>query len=248
MKRLIILLAVLTLAAAARGAETPIPPPPTEYVTDTAGFLSEGARVSLNRKLSAYDRAGGHQIVVWIGRTTGGVSIEEWAVKAFEKWRIGRKGLDDGVLLVIMADDRKLRFEVGYGLEGSVPDITAGQIINDVMTPRIRAGDRDGAVAAGLDALLQKIGGPAAGPGAGRSPPVRPNPPSLVKLIFFGFLGLIFLFILITHPSLALYLLWAISSGGRGGRGDGWGGGGGDGGGFSGGGGRSGGGGASGSW
>lgn len=238
-----------TLAAPARAAETPIPPSPTQWVTDTAGFMSPQAAQALNARLRNYERTTGHQILVYIGRTTGGPAIEEWAVHAFEKWKIGRKELDDGVLLVIMADDHKLRFEVGYGLEGDVPDVVASRIIRDIMVPRISAGRRDEAVTAGIDAMIGVIGGEKSV--AEHRRPHAERGPSLGQKIIFLLGALIFLFILVTNPSLALYMLWAISSGGRGGGyGGGYGGRGGDrdGGGFSGGGGRSGGGGASGSW
>lgn len=242
-------------APLARAAETPIPPPPEHFVTDTAGFLSEGTRRALSLRLADYQRATGRQVVVWIGKTTGGPSIEEWAVKAFEKWKVGRKGLDDGVLLIVMAQDRKLKFEIGYGLEGDLPDIAAGRIIGQLMEPRLRAGDHDGAITAGIDAVLKTLGGEkgVVRTQARPAPPTRgpAHAPSIFHVIFFVIAGIIFVIILITNPSLALYLLWALSSGGRGGGGGGWnvgGGGRGDDDSFSGGGGRSGGGGASGSW
>jgi uncharacterized protein len=153
--------------------------------------------------------------------------------------------MDDGLVLFIMAADRKLRFEVGYGLEPTVPDAIASRVINDVIVPRIQSGDRDGAVIAGMDAVMSVIGGgglPASardGQRRGR----QSRPLSLGQMILFGIIGLVVLFIFVTNPSLAMYLLFSILSGGRGG-GDGGGGGGS----FGGGGGRSGGGGASGSW
>ena len=236
------LLAGLGLFSAARfnAAETPIPPPPTRWITDTANFMSPGAAGSLDSKLEAYERSSGHQLIVYIGQTTGDAPIDDWAVRAFERWKVGRKGIDDGLVLFIMAADRKLRIEVGYGLEGQVPDAIASRVINEVIVPRIQSGDRDAAVTAGMDAVMTVIGG-------GTLPQARrgrrgTEPPSLAQIILFAIIGLI---IFITNPSLAMYLLFSIlSGGGRGGR-DSWGGGGG---GFSGGGGRSGGGGASGSW
>jgi len=129
-------------------------------------------------------------------------------------------------------------------LEPIVPDSVAGRVINSVITPRILSGDRDGAVISGMDAMMTVIGG-------GSLPPAQENrrgreqrPLTLGQLILYGIIGLIILAIFVTHPSLAIYLLFSILSGGRGGGRDDWGGGGG----FSGGGGRSGGGGASGSW
>jgi uncharacterized protein len=233
---------LLVSAAYLYATETPIPPPPTRWVTDTANFMSPGAASSLDSQLEGYERSTGHQLIVYIGRTSGDAPIDDWAVRAFEKWKVGRKGIDDGLVLFIMAADRKLRFEVGYGLEGQVPDAIAARVINDVIVPRIQAGDRDGAVVAGMDAVMMVIGGGTlpAQRARGESPP-----PSLAQVIFFAILGLIALVVLATHPSLAMWLLFSILSGGGGGRDrDGWGGGGG----FGGGGGRSGGGGASGSW
>jgi len=212
--------------------------------------MSQGAAQSLNSRLEEYERGTGHQLIVYIGQTTGDAPIEDWAVRAFAKWKVGRKGMDDGLVLFIMAADRKLRFEVGYGLEPIVPDATASRVINEVMVPRIQAGDRDGAVTAGMDAVMTVIGGGGL-PAQRRNRGADGRPFGLGQLIVFAIVGLIFLFLLATNPTLALYLLASILSGGGGRRGrDGWGNGGGGwgGGGFGGGGGRSGGGGASGSW
>src|SRR5215831_16208621 len=140
-------------------AETPIPPAPTQWVTDTANFMSSGAAQALNGRLEQYEHSTGHQLIVYIGQTTGDAPIDDWAVRAFAKWKIGRKGIDDGLVLFIMAADRKLRFEVGYGLEPVVPDAIASRIINEVIVPRIQAGDRDGAVTAGMDGVMMVIGG-----------------------------------------------------------------------------------------
>ena len=239
------LLTLLLAISAVRlnAAETPIPPAPNRWVTDTAGFMSPASASSLDSRLQAYEQSTGHQLIVYIGQTTGDAPIDDWAVRVFEKWKVGRKGIDDGLVLFIMAADRKLRFEVGYGLEGQVPDAIASRVINDVIVPRIQAGNRDAAVIDGMDAVMTVIGG---GELAARNPRRGQSAPSLAQLIFYGILGLVAILIFVTNPSLAMYLLFSIFSGG-GGRGnrDDWGGGGG---GFGGGGGRSGGGGASGSW
>jgi uncharacterized protein len=211
--------------------------------------MSPGAAQALNSRLQDYERSTGHQLIVYIGQTTGDAPIEDWAVRAFAKWKVGRKGLDDGLALFIMASDRKLRIEVGYGLEPVVPDAIASRVINDVIVPRIQANDRDGAVTAGMDAVMTVIGGGGVPPRAQRGRGEQ-RPMTLGQLIRLAILGLVVLFVFITNPTLALYLLASILSGGGGRRG-GWGGGGGGGfggGGFGGGGGRSGGGGASGSW
>jgi uncharacterized protein len=147
-----------------------------------------------------------------------------------------------------MATDRRLRIEVGYGMEGQLPDAIASRIINDVIVPRIRAGDQDGAVVAGTDALMRVMGGE---PLAPQQEERQRRVLNIAQLIFFGIVGIVFLFLFMTNPTMAMYILASIlSSGGHGRRsGGGWGGGRGwGGGGFGGGGGRSGGGGASGSW
>jgi len=235
---------VLALLAVAAHAETPIPAPPTAFVTDRAAFLSSAAVSELDERLAGYAQESGHQLVVYVDHTTGGVPIEDWAVKAFERWKVGRKGIDDGLVLFIFKDDHRLRIEVGYGLEDRVPDLLASRIINEDMVPRIRAGDADGAVRTGVDRLIQTIGG-----AGGAKPPPHKTPAwmSLAVIILVLMAG----GFIVTHPALAALIL--ASSGRRGGGwgGGGWGGGGGfsgGGGGFSGGGGSSGGGGASGSW
>jgi uncharacterized protein len=245
-------LCVFVVAAASlHAAETPLPEAPTQWVTDTANFMSPAAARSLNSQLQDYEGSTGHQLIVYIGQTTGDAPIEDWAARAFAKWKVGRKGIDDGLVLFVMAADRKLRFEVGYGLEPTVPDATAGRVINDVIVPRIQSGDRDGAVTAGMDAVMTIIGGGGLPPQQARPDGRDRRPLTLAQLIVYGIVGLIILAIFATNPSLAIYLLMSILSGGGGRRGRGhWGGGGGGwgGGGFGGGGGRSGGGGATGSW
>jgi uncharacterized protein len=248
-----VLLALLAVAAAlpfalpAR-AQTALPPAPERWVTDPAGFLSAQTRADLDRRLEAFERSsGGHQIIVWIGDTIGEQSLEDWAARTFEAWGVGRKGLDDGAAIFLLAQDRKIRIEVGYALEDRLTDLRAARIIRDEMTPRLARGDRDGAVTAAVDRVLAAVGGegsstPDAQPAAGERQRDRGS------LVLFGILGIIFLFLFITNPRMAVYTLLSLSGGGRGGWGGGGGGGWGGGGGFSGGGGRSGGGGASGSW
>lgn len=205
----------------------------------------------LDAKLEAYQRQTGHQVLVYVDRTTGGLPIEDWAERAFRAWRVGRKGIDDGAVLFLFTQDRRVRIEVGYGLEERLTDARAGRIIREQIAPRMRAGDADGAVRAAVSAMLDVIGGGAGGDRSGEQPPAV----SGAMVITFLIVLLIVVGFFVTHPTLALFLLMNIGSrghrggwsgGGGFGGGGGWGGGGG--GGFSGGGGRSGGGGASGSW
>lgn len=223
-------------------AQSPdIPRSPDRWVTDKAGFLSAPAVAALDSTLEDFERRTGRQVLVYIDETTGGIPIEDWASRAFQAWKVGRKGLDDGLVMFIMAADRKIRMEVGYGLEGLVPDITAGRVINDIMVPAIRNGENDRAVRDGVSSLLGVISGEPGAPAAGETGARTTRHLSTGEKILAGAAILFFLILFITHPSLALWLLFSLISGGRGG-------GGGGGGSFSGGGGRSGGGGASGSW
>ena len=232
----------LWLAGAARAAGPASPPAPDRWVTDGVGFLSGSERAQLDAKLEAYQQKTGHQVLVWVGGTIGDAPLDDWAVKTFQAWKVGHKGIDDGVVIFVLASDRKVDIEVGYGLEDKVPDALASRIIRDVMSPRLQKDDRDGAVQAGADAVLAAIEGrpvgdltrdgsgeSAGGPGLGRA-----------RLILYGVLIVVFLVLLVLNPRIAMLFLWSILGGGRGGRGGG--------GGFSGGGGRSGGGGARGSW
>jgi uncharacterized protein len=242
--------AVLALAAVlAAGASTP--PAPERWVEDHAAFLSEHTRAALDAKLERYQDETRHQVVVWIGKSLDGADLADWAARTFAAWKIGRAGVDDGVAIFVLADDRQIDIEVGYGLEDRVPDATASRIIREVMVPRVRAGDRDGAITAGVNAVLTAIEGkPWQDPGAAGAPvdgTAGAAGTTWADYLVLGVIGLAALVLFRRHPWLALMLLNSASHGGnRGSRG--WFGGGGGGGGFSGGGGRSGGGGARGGW
>ena len=243
---------------AAQAAEVPIPPAPTRWATDTAGWISPDNLATIDRALENYEKVKGHQVLLYVAPTTGDTPTEDWTIKAFTKWKVGRKGLDDGLVLFIFPQDRKVRIEVGYGLEGQVPDAIASRIIREIIVPKIQNGETDGAAVAGIGALLSVIdtgkipaeSDATPGPeeqqtkdldGAVRSLSTTLGELTLWQKIVIGLLILGFLWLLITHPGLALWLLFNLLAGGRGG-------GGGGGGGFSGGGGGGGGGGASGSW
>jgi uncharacterized protein len=234
---------VILLAAAAAAA---VPPAPDRWVTDQVGMLSPGTRAALDRRLESYQARTGHQVIVWIGTSLGGDSLETWAANTFAAWGIGRQGKDDGVAIFILAQDRRMRIEVGYGLEERLTDLASARIIRERMTPLLRQGNPDGAVTAAVSGVLETLGGEDPAAAAETPPPPVQRSVSRWELIGMAALGLLFLVFLVTHPRAAIMLLFTLGSGGRQG---GWGGGrAGGGGGFSGGGGRSGGGGASGSW
>lgn len=245
MRRFLVLLCLL----AGIWCHAAAPPAPTRWVTDGPGLLSPAVRAGLDRRLEAYQRGTGHQVLVWIGDTTGAEPLEDWTVKAFAAWKVGRKGMDDGAVLFVLAADHKVRIEVGYGLEGQLPDVVAYRIIQESIIPGLKAGDADGALTAGVDRILKVAGGDAA---AGEAQSRRGGGSigfsdlGLGTRIIIGLAGLALLALVVTHPGMAVWFLVNLLTSGGGRGGGGWGGGGG--GGFSGGGGSSGGGGASGSW
>jgi uncharacterized protein len=241
MRRILALFCVLAgmLGGWLLAAQAAPPPSPQHWVTDGPGLLSPAVRQTLDQRLEAYQKGTGHQVLVWIGTTTAGDPLEDWTVRAFAAWKVGRAGLDDGLVLFIFSGDRKVRLEVGYGLEGQVPDAVASRIIQDTIVPRLKAGDADGAVTAGVDQVLKVLGGDSAAPQAQDPGRAGGAPLGPLAWILIALAGLGFLALAATHPGLAIWLLFEVMSGGRGGGGgSGW----------SGGGGRSGGGGASGSW
>ena len=164
------LAAVLLFAGAARAAEPALPPAPARWVFDETGFLSPAARATLDGELEAFERAQGSQVLVAIFRQLpAGVTLEEWTQRVAESWRVGRARQDDGVVLFIFLADRLVRIEVGYGLEGALPDLRASRILREVLLPGLRTGDHDGAVLATARAIVAAIRGECEpGPGAER--------------------------------------------------------------------------------
>ena len=141
-------------------AQAPIPVPPLQArLTDLTGTLTAGQQAGLEQSLRAFETRKGTQVAVLIVPSTKPEEIEQYALRVVEQWKLGRKKIDDGALLLIAKDDRTLRIEVGYGLEGVLNDATAKRIISEVMTPLLQAGDFAGAVRAGVDQMLRVIDG-----------------------------------------------------------------------------------------
>lgn len=129
------------------------------HVTDPAGILPAERRERMEARLAAFEKEKGAQIAVLLIATVKPETIEQYALRVVEAWKIGRKGVDDGALLLVAKEDRKLRIEVGYGLEGALNDVTAKRIISETIAPRFKEGDYPGGIDAGLDAMLKVIGG-----------------------------------------------------------------------------------------
>jgi uncharacterized protein len=224
------------------------------HVNDYAKVLPPDRAQALEDRLTEYERATGHQLALLTVQSLAGDAIEDYSMRAAERWKLGRKGADDGLILVIVPSEHKMRIEVGYGLEGVIPDAIAARIVRDVLTPAFRRNDYAGGIDAAFAVLMHEAGGGGAEPARERAPKAT-SPwaalPTLLPLLLF----------------IAIAVLSRIAGGGRGrrglwagglgygagfGAGGGFGGGGfgggGGGGGFGGGGGGFGGGGASGSW
>jgi uncharacterized protein len=134
-------------------------PPLQSRVTDLTGTLTGQQRSALEQTLAEFESRKGAQIAVLIVPTTQPETIDEYAVRVEETWKLGRKGVDDSVLVLISKQDRKLRLEVGYGLEGALPDAAARRIIEDEITPRFRQGDFYGGIRAGVDRVMRTVEG-----------------------------------------------------------------------------------------
>ena len=227
-------------------------PPLVGRINDRAGLLSPAVQQELDSRLAAYESKTGHQIALLTIPSLEGDFVEDFAIRVAEAWKLGAKARDDGVLVLISVQDRKMRIEVGYGLEGDLPDALSGRIIREVLIPAFRNGDFAQGITRALGAIMAATGGEGEALAQPRRSVSRSRgggglvPYLLVALVLFLFLGggggrrgrrfgggpMIF----------------GAGLGGGGFRGGGFGGGGGGGGGFSGGGGGFGGGGASGSW
>ena len=139
-------------------------PPLTARVTDQTGTLSPAQQASLEQALQAFENKKGAQIAVLIVPTTEPETIEQYSLRVVEQWKLGRNRVDDGALLIIAKNDRALRIEVGYGLEGILTDATSKRIISEVIVPRFKVGDFYGGVTAGVQSMQTVIEGEALPP------------------------------------------------------------------------------------
>lgn len=152
---------LIGLAGLAQADDLQPVPALSAHVTDTVGLLPEARRLALENRLVTLEAEKGAQVAVLVVATTKPEAIEEYALRAAEAWRLGRKGVDDGLLFLVAKDDRRMRIEVGRGLEGAIPDAIAKRIIADVVTPQFRAGDFSGGVEAGVEAIAARVSGEA---------------------------------------------------------------------------------------
>jgi len=156
-----LLLAALWLGVAAgtASAALPLPPPPDHRINDYARALPEADRARLEQKLIGRERGSSNQVVVAIFKSLEGESLEDFGNRLAQAWRVGQKGLDNGVVFLVFLDERKMRLEVGYGLEGTLTDAVSASVLRQAVAPRFREGRIADGIAAGLDAIDQAIAG-----------------------------------------------------------------------------------------
>lgn len=143
-------------------------PPLSSAVTDLSGLLNAAQRNELEQRLRAFSAQKGSQVAILIVPTTKPETVEQYAIRVAENWKLGRKGVDDGVLILLASADREVRIEVGYGLEGALPDVTAKRIIEEVMIPYFKQNDYFGGLKAGAERVIGVIEGEALPPPAQR--------------------------------------------------------------------------------
>ena len=149
--------AFLFFCSFARAAEAPIPATPSRWVTDTVGFLSAETQQALDKRLEQHEKKSKMKVAVWIGATAGDGALETWAQSAIQAWKVRDKAFAEGVVLFLLTQDRAIDVEVAPGLAKQLPDEFIGQVIFDQMAPRLEKDDPNGAVTAGLEALLTKL-------------------------------------------------------------------------------------------
>ena len=140
-------------------------PKPTGYVNDTAGLLSASVRLKVEQFLQGFEASDSTQITLLTIPTLDGESLEDYSQQVFDNWKLGQKGKDNGALLLIAKAERKVRIEVGFGLEGRLTDLLAGRIIDNEITPKFKQGDFDGGIVAGIVGIAEAVRGEYTGTG-----------------------------------------------------------------------------------
>ena len=134
-----------------------VPPPLDRWVTDRAGILTAEQVTALDRKLADFEQKSGVQFIIYTFKSLEGESMEDFTIRCVEKWKVGQKKYDNGIVLFVFAEDKKLRIEVGYGLEGTVTDAFSSRVIREVIAPYFQRGDYSGGLNAAADAIINKI-------------------------------------------------------------------------------------------
>ena len=157
--RLAMLLALLFSSLLVAAQQLAPIPPLDSPVVDTTGTLDAATRQQLEAQALALQQRKGSQLQILVVPTTQPEDIAQYAVRVYDQWRLGREEVDDGLLLVVAKEDRRVRIEVGYGLEGAIPDATSMRVIQEYMVPRFRAGDYAGGIKDATAALVSLVDG-----------------------------------------------------------------------------------------
>lgn len=181
MRSILLFILLLLLPAAAHPLDLP---QLRGRVNDYAQMLSPQGKDAVERELAALERSDSTQVVVLTVPTLEGDSLEDFSIRVAEAWRIGQKGLDNGAILLVAKAERKIRIEVGRGLEGKLTDLVSGRIIRDRMAPSFKAGDFDGGVLAGVEAIAQVVKGEYQAKGQALRHARKSAPPIYAFLIF----------------------------------------------------------------
>ncbi len=196
--RILVGAVVAALAAAAVGA-LDVPPTPRTYLTDLAGAVQPSQVAAVDNRLEGLEKSTGHQVIAVFFPALEGEPLEDFTIRCAERWKVGRNGLDDGIIFFAFVRDRRMRLEVGYGLEEKVPDALASRLLNDVVKPQFAAGDFGGGVLELAGALERIFRGEA-----------LPQPPRGKRSSpgFPGVLVLIILFLLMALPGACMAWDW----------------------------------------
>lgn len=166
---MMVALAVTLFAATGFAWSPPASPAPASWISDTSGVLSTAAHARLDAKLKGINQSSANEVAALVLQTLDGQDIADVTNATFKSWGVGKKGLDNGVLVVLAIKDRKMRIETGKGVEGDLPDLKTQDIQVNVMRPRLKAGDVEGALGAGFDAIASSIANHKADVAAGRN-------------------------------------------------------------------------------
>lgn len=260
---LLVLLALVLSGTSAFALD--VPPPPSRWFTDQAGVVDSSSAAALDQKLQAFEQQSGAQFLIYVFPSIEGEAIEDFTLRCVERWKVGNKKYDNGIVLFVFLQERKARVEVGYGLEGTITDAVSSRVIREQLAPHFQQQDYAGGLNAAADAIMARITKGEAPvepvqPSGGRTTTGRrPGGVDIGMVIFIIFIFLFFILPMMRRGRGAggsgcggcFWPMFFLGGGGRGttfGSGFGGGGFGGGGGGFSGGGGGFGGGGATGGW
>jgi len=183
MRRFVLLILLLILPLNVAALEVP---KATGYVNDRAGLISSSTELKIENFLRGFEGSDSTQLVILTVESLEGEALEEYSLKVAESWKLGQKDKDNGALLLIAKQERKIRIEIGYGLEGKLTDLLAGRIIDNDITPLFKAGDYEGGIIAGITGMAEAVRGEYTGTGTTSRKKKRNPWGSLALLLFLG--------------------------------------------------------------